>query len=404
MTELNKMYEGVANSPDTFLTQPIASGGTIMYVADVSVFGTLPNLAVIGNGANAETILIKKKREDGGLDVERGIEGKAKDWPKATTAARNFTNYDHGKFKENIEILNKDKLEENSQIAFTEANKKENIFGTDSIKIIFSKLSKWFISLKDIAWTGKLADAEEDETHRLVTDSEKEKWNKELEKASQSEAETATDDTKYMTPLRTKDAIEKLSTKVTKLSELEEDETHRLVTDVEKEKWNKKADKDTVTTINGKTGAITKEDIVALGIPSKDTNTTYSDATTSKSGLMSASDKKKLNGINSLEIQEYTPPTSDDSSFYSIEGQYKVIKIKDVAFFCTHGYSRVNKWERLPERFRPKKDVDFQVYGFLERGRTPEGIGVVRIQRDGRFDDGGYGLQPEATVLAYNTN
>ena len=119
---------------------------------------------------------------------------------------------------------------------------------------------------------------------------------------------------------------------------------------------------------------------------------------------MSASDKKKLNGINSLEIQEYTPPTSEDSSFYSIEGQYKVIKIKNVVLLCTNGYVHVNQWDRLPERFRPKKDVDFQVYGFLERGRTPEGIGVVRIQRDGRFDDGGYGLQPEATVLAYNTN
>ncbi len=243
MTNLNKMYDGVANSPDTFLTSPLASGGNIMYVADSSVFGTLPNLAVIGNGANAETILIKKKREDGGLDVDRGIEGKAKDWPKATTAARNFTNYDHGKFKENIEILNKDKLEENSQISFNEANKKENIFSTDSIKIIFSKLSKWFISLKDIAWTGKLADAEEDETHRLVTDEEKEKWDKELEKASKIEAETATDDTKYMTPLRTKDAIKKLSTKITKLSELEADETHRLVTDSEKEKWNKELER-----------------------------------------------------------------------------------------------------------------------------------------------------------------
>lgn len=243
MTELNKMYEGVANSPDTFLTQPLASGGTIMYVADVSVFGTLPNLAVIGNGANAETILIKKKREDGGLDVDRGIEGKAKDWPKAITAARNFTNYDHGKFKENIEKLNKDKLEENSQIDFTEADKKENINGTDSIKSVFGKISKWFTDIKTIAWTGKLADAEEDEEHRLVTDGEKEKWNKELEKASQSEAETATDDDKYMTPLRTKDAIKKLSTKITKLSELEADETHRLVTDSEKEKWNKELER-----------------------------------------------------------------------------------------------------------------------------------------------------------------
>lgn len=36
---------------------------------------------------------------------------------------------------------------------------------------------------------------------------------------------------------------------------------------------------DTVTTINGKTGAITKDDIVALGIPAQDTNTVYTHPT-----------------------------------------------------------------------------------------------------------------------------
>ncbi len=52
---------------------------------------------------------------------------------------------------------------------------------------------------------------------------------------------------------------------------------------------------DTITTINGKTGAITKADIVALGIPSQDT--TYGVVTTSINGLMSATDKSKLDGI-----------------------------------------------------------------------------------------------------------
>ena len=81
----------------------------------------------------------------------------------------------------------------------------------------------------------------------------------------------------------------------TKLSELTEDSTHRAVTDDEKAKWNDKVDKvdgknlssndytnadkakvdaiptdpkytDTVTTINGKTGVITKEDLEGLGI------------------------------------------------------------------------------------------------------------------------------------------
>jgi len=66
---------------------------------------------------------------------------------------------------------------------------------------------------------------------------------------------------------------------------------------------------DTVTTINGKTGTITKADIVALGIPAQDTNTTYSDATTSAAGLMSAADKTKLDGIET-GANNYTHPTT----------------------------------------------------------------------------------------------
>lgn len=42
---------------------------------------------------------------------------------------------------------------------------------------------------------------------------------------------------------------------------------------------------------------VAKGDITALGIPGEDTNTTYEDATTLLSGLMSAADKTKLDGI-----------------------------------------------------------------------------------------------------------
>lgn len=52
---------------------------------------------------------------------------------------------------------------------------------------------------------------------------------------------------------------------------------------------------DTITTVNGKTGAISKADIVALGIPGS--SVSYSNATTSSSGLMSSVDKKKLDDV-----------------------------------------------------------------------------------------------------------
>ena len=55
--------------------------------------------------------------------------------------------------------------------------------------------------------------------------------------------------------------------------------------------------------------AVTKADITALGIPGQDTNTTYDVATTSTNGLMSASDKTKLNGI-ATGANNYVHPTS----------------------------------------------------------------------------------------------
>ncbi|MFA7019171.1 MAG: hypothetical protein WC239_09335 [Sphaerochaetaceae bacterium] len=55
-------------------------------------------------------------------------------------------------------------------------------------------------------------------------------------------------------------------------------------------------DTDTITTINGKTGAIAKEDIVALGIPSQDTNTTYSEITTEEIDTGTASTLRTITG------------------------------------------------------------------------------------------------------------
>ncbi len=81
---------------------------------------------------------------------------------------------------------------------------------------------------------------------------------------------------------------------------------------------------DTVTTINGNTGAISKADIEALGIPG--TNTTYKTATQSTSGLLSSSDKKKLDGLKETIIlteSEYNALSStqknDSNKIYFIK-------------------------------------------------------------------------------------
>ena len=65
--------------------------------------------------------------------------------------------------------------------------------------------------------------------------------------------------------------------------------------------------------------AVTKEDITALGIPGQDTNTTYGAATESANGLMSAADKKKLNGV-AVGANAYSHPgyTERSSGLYKI--------------------------------------------------------------------------------------
>lgn len=222
MVNLNKMYDGVVNSPETYLTQNLAADATIIYVADSSVFGSIPNLAVIGTDQNAETILIKSKRSDGGLEVQRALEGSAKRWEKTTAIARNFTNFDYQQIRDNIEKLNK--------------GKQESLTAGNNIQITNGRISA--------------TDTKYDDTK--IKEDISELKNSQLAKASQTEAESGVDNTKYMTPQTTKQAIQKLSPKQdlsdyamkkdikTKLSDLIDDSTHRIVTDKEKSTWNKK--------------------------------------------------------------------------------------------------------------------------------------------------------------------
>ena len=64
--------------------------------------------------------------------------------------------------------------------------------------------------------------------------------------------------------------------------------------------------------------AVTKSDITALGIPGQDTNTTYGVASSSANGLMSATDKAKLDGIAS-GANKYTLPTASSSTLGGVK-------------------------------------------------------------------------------------
>ena len=117
---MKTMYPGVANSPETFLTSALAADGTIMYLADGSVLGTLPTYAVIGDTASAETVLVQSKGADGGYNIQRAVEGVAIAWPQATLVARNFTNADYAALVDNVNTLDENKLDQSDMDAFQE--------------------------------------------------------------------------------------------------------------------------------------------------------------------------------------------------------------------------------------------------------------------------------------------
>lgn len=223
---MKTMYKGVVNSPETFLKENLVQGATTMYVADGSVFGTLPTLAVIGDDESAETVLVESV-ESGAYMIKRAFEGTAKDWTKGTTVARNFTNYDYQAVVDNIDELSKRKI------------------------------------------PSKLSELTDDSTHRLVTDTEKKAWGNKVDKVTgkglstndytdKDKAQIAESKAKidgfnqYAQEINAK-ADQALTNNAeldnkkadrteikTKLSEMVDDSTHRTVTDSEKSTWNGK--------------------------------------------------------------------------------------------------------------------------------------------------------------------
>lgn len=79
---------------------------------------------------------------------------------------------------------------------------------------------------------------------------------------------------------------------------------------------------------------VTKSDITALGIPAQDT--TYTEATTSKSGLMSSGDKTKIDKI--LTNGEGTKFLADNGTYKEISGgQESVVPYLDLSSFTEDG-------------------------------------------------------------------
>lgn len=241
---LETMYEGLPFSPQTTLTNAISETETVIPVADVSVFPDAPNYATIaGNDGDGETILYTAKTGSALSGCTRGVEGTAKRWDGGEIISRNWTAKDHGVLIANLKAL-----------------------------------EQLLTSIQEGIPTA-LADLKDDATHRVVTDTEKQTWNGKSNFSGNYNDLTNKPDlfSGNYSDLQGKPTIP------TKLSELSEDTTHRLVTDTEKSIWNSKSDFD------GDYDNLTNKPF----IPTVSSNVSSSSTTTaaSSSAVKSAYDK-----------------------------------------------------------------------------------------------------------------
>ena len=95
------LYPAQVNSPLTFLASAIDSTQTTITVNDATKLPAAPNIATIGTGENAETILYTGKSGNDLTGVTRGFEGTAQSWGINTAIARVFTAYDYNSVKNN---------------------------------------------------------------------------------------------------------------------------------------------------------------------------------------------------------------------------------------------------------------------------------------------------------------
>lgn len=114
---ISAMYPAKAGSPKTALAADITSAATSMTVSDSSVLPTGPNLCVVGDDSSAEVIYYESMNGNTLNGLIRGVPGSgtmAKAWTSGTSVSRNFTSFDHNRFKDNIETLENEKAAANS--------------------------------------------------------------------------------------------------------------------------------------------------------------------------------------------------------------------------------------------------------------------------------------------------
>ena len=108
---ISTMYPAKAGSPKTVLALQISASATQMTVADASALPAAPNICILGSSAdNIEIVSYAGKTGNVLTGLVRGLgDTVASVWDVDTIVARNFSSFDHNRFKENIETLASEK-------------------------------------------------------------------------------------------------------------------------------------------------------------------------------------------------------------------------------------------------------------------------------------------------------
>ncbi|MHA6484456.1 hypothetical protein ACX1C1_21400 [Paenibacillus sp. strain BS8-2] len=100
---MQMMYSGMVNSPVTELAAAINNSQTTATLVNGAALPAAPNLAVIGQGELAETILYTGKSGNNLSGITRGLQGSPRSWGAGSKIARNFTERDYESMRQNIE-------------------------------------------------------------------------------------------------------------------------------------------------------------------------------------------------------------------------------------------------------------------------------------------------------------
>ena len=287
---MKKMYKGKVNSPQTQLIEDIGINTTNIKILDASVFPGGPNLAVIGNDAQAETIKYESINSNVLVGCVRGFQGKAIAWKKDSVISRNFTEYDLDAIQENILELDNNKIDK-TQITDDYSSTDSNMVASAvAVKTLFDAVNEGFQE-RDNSHNGlvgnlfgelqnkadkdeirtKLSDLYDDADHRTVSDDEKNKWNNKVDKVVGKDLSSNDFTNSEKEKL---EGIEIGANKVTKVSQLTNDKNFKTEIEIQELINNSTKLKKEVVTSLPSTG---KEDIVYLLKNKNDSNNFYTE-------------------------------------------------------------------------------------------------------------------------------